>query len=449
MPLEIVISECALIKNLLITVAGFSPYQAVYGRLPPLMAEFEPVSDCQIDDQSAGIPGISRHHHRLREVAMQSMVEMTAKDRLRRALRSKTRAPHEALQLTVGDQVDFHRPPSTKEESGWRGPATLLQVGPPVLVRWQSRVLQVRPQDLRRSLVYLVMFTNNMCFEAGSSDPVSTIMSYADQLDSKVVRVGWLFDDKWRRTADSQKLSELVLAVLHVAASGFHLVGCIGARVGNGMSVLEGMVGCDHSFLWWWRRGRPELSWYHEASGSARLKLAEIFGKDYWRDVSFVQFIMTDSESVRELRRREPEVPHLGGPWFGNLPQAQRYEQPERPDPGPHQEPPEFQEEDFDMPIPDTSMSSGSRQTSANSSTLTRSLTSRRSSSTSGTATSASASDLTRSRSERRQPRPREPSHAPTVDYDVKPPKKPGSGARERSRSRDAPDRGSGARGSN
>ncbi|CAK0801133.1 unnamed protein product, partial [Prorocentrum cordatum] len=311
MPLEIVIMECALIKNLLITVAGYSPYQAVYGRLPPLLAEFEPVSDCQIDDQSAGIPGISRHHHRLREVAMQAMVEMTAKDRLRRALRSKTRAPHEALQLVVGDQVDFHRPPSTKEESGWRGPATLLQ-------------------DLRRSLVYFVMFTNNIFFEAGSRDPVATIMSYADQLDSKVARVGWLFDAGWKRTADSQKLSELVLAVLHVAASGFYLVGCIGARVGNGVSVLEGMVGCDHSFLWWWRRGRPELSWHHEASGSARLKLAPIFGKEHWPDVSFVQFIMTDDESVRELRRREPE------------------------------EPPELQEEDFDMtwqdkPISDTS----------------------------------------------------------------------------------------------
>eukprot|EP00959_Pyramimonas_sp_CCMP1952_P278654 5826155-Pyramimonas_sp.AAC.1 len=83
MPLEIVVAECALMKNLLITVAGFSPYQAVYGRLPPLLSEFEPVSDCQIDDQSAGTPGISRHHHRLREVAMQAMVETTAKDRLR------------------------------------------------------------------------------------------------------------------------------------------------------------------------------------------------------------------------------------------------------------------------------------------------------------------------------------------------------------------------------
>ncbi|CAK0838336.1 unnamed protein product [Prorocentrum cordatum] len=289
MPLEIVIAECALIKNLLITVVVFSPYQAVHGRLPPLLAEFEPVSDCQIDDQSAGIPG---------------------------------------------------------------------------------RAFQVRPQDLRRSLVYFVMFTNNIFFEAGSRDPVSTITSYADQLDSKVVRVGWLFDAGWKRTADSGKLSELVLAVLHVAASGFYLVGCVRARVGNGVSVLEGMVGCDHSFLWWWRRGHPELSWYHEASRSARLKLVQIFGKDHWRDISFVQFIMTDDESVRELRRHEPEIPHLGDPWFGNLPHARRYEQPERPEPGPFQDPPGLQQEDFDVPwqdrpIPDTSISSVSRQTSA------------------------------------------------------------------------------------
>eukprot|EP00959_Pyramimonas_sp_CCMP1952_P409540 8582623-Pyramimonas_sp.AAC.1 len=77
---------------------------------------------------------------------------------------------------------------------------------------------------------------------------------------------------------------------------------------------------------------------------------------------------MTDDESVCELRRREPEVPHLGGPWFGNRPHARRYEQPERPEPGPFQEPPELQEEDFDMPwqdrpISDTSIPSASRQT--------------------------------------------------------------------------------------
>ena len=438
MPLEIVIAECALIKNLLITVAGYSPYQAVYGRLPPLLAEFEPVSDCQIDDQSAGIPGISRHHHRLRELAMQAMVEMTAKDRLRRALRSKTRTAQESLQLSVGDQVDFHRPPSTKEESGWRGPATLLQVGPPALVRWQGRVLQVRTQDLRRSLVYVVMFTNNIFFEAGSTDPVATIMSYADQLDNKVVRVGWIFDAEWRRTADSRKLSELVLAVLHVAACGFYLVGCIGARVGNGVSVLEGMVGCDNSFLWWWRRGRPELSWYHEASGSARLRLVQIFGKDDWRDTSFVQFVMTDGDSVQELRRREPDIPHLGGPWFGNLPHARRYEQPERAEPGPFQEPPELQEEDFDMPSASRQTSGTMRSSSADSSMRT----SRRSASTSAATASR------RSRSERGRPRPRAPDSNPTAARDDPPSVKPGGEVRERSRSRDDPDRDSGARGS-
>eukprot|EP00972_Heterocapsa_arctica_P083796 12348497-Heterocapsa_arctica.AAC.1 len=63
-----------------------SPYQALYGRMPPIMAEFEPLSDTQLDDVSSGIPGVSRHHHRLREIAVQTMVDLTAKQRVERAM---------------------------------------------------------------------------------------------------------------------------------------------------------------------------------------------------------------------------------------------------------------------------------------------------------------------------------------------------------------------------
>ena len=144
---------------------------------------------------------------------MQSMIEMTAQDRLKRALRAKTRQPQEALQLSCGDQVDFYRPPTTKEESRWRGPATVVQVGPPVM--------QCRAQDLRRSLVYTVMLTTNFFFSQGSADPVNMAMSYADHLENKVVRIGWMFDDTWKRAQANEKLGELVMAVLHVAACGF------------------------------------------------------------------------------------------------------------------------------------------------------------------------------------------------------------------------------------
>eukprot|EP00959_Pyramimonas_sp_CCMP1952_P294463 6159075-Pyramimonas_sp.AAC.1 len=71
------------------------------------------------------------------------------------------------------------------------------------------------------------------------------------------------------------------------------------------------------------------------------------------------------------------------------------------------------------MPVPDTSISSASRQTSA-------------------------ASDSTRSRSNRGQHRPRGPSPAPAAADNIVPPVKPlvkpGGGTRERSRSRDGPD---------
>ena len=135
--MEIIVAECSIIKNILLAVGGYSPYVALYGRLPPLLAEFEPASETQLDDISAGIPGISRHHLRLREIAVQTMVELTAKARMERALNSRTRRSREQLELAKGDQVDFHRPPATKDESGWRGPATVVQVGPPTVIRWQ------------------------------------------------------------------------------------------------------------------------------------------------------------------------------------------------------------------------------------------------------------------------------------------------------------------------
>eukprot|EP00973_Karenia_brevis_P001872 255043-Karenia_brevis.AAC.1 len=62
-PLDQVVAECFIVKNMFVSVSGASPYQALYGRVPPLLAEFEPASEGQVDDASAGIPGISRHHH--------------------------------------------------------------------------------------------------------------------------------------------------------------------------------------------------------------------------------------------------------------------------------------------------------------------------------------------------------------------------------------------------
>ena len=151
------LAECVFAKNALVSVGGQVPYTAVFGRTPAIMAEFEPTSETHFVDDEGGVAGISRNHLRLREIAIQTMVDLTAKQRLDRALASKTRTPGEAKDLKQGDRIEFFRRGSTKDESGWRGPATYLdQDGGQHSIRWQGRHLSVRTQDLRRALTYTV-----------------------------------------------------------------------------------------------------------------------------------------------------------------------------------------------------------------------------------------------------------------------------------------------------
>lgn len=56
---EVVIAECIMFKNMLTTVGGTSPYQAAFGRVPPLVSTFETASLTQLGDVYAGRPDVS------------------------------------------------------------------------------------------------------------------------------------------------------------------------------------------------------------------------------------------------------------------------------------------------------------------------------------------------------------------------------------------------------
>ena len=177
------LAECVFAKNALLSVGGQAPYTAVFGRTPAVMAEFEPASETQLVDDEGGIPGLSRGHHRLREIAIQTMVDLTVRQRLDRALESKTRTPGEALELRQGDQVEFYRRAISKDDCGWRGPATYLdQDGGQHSIRWQGRHLPVRTQDIRRALAYLCFLAiDDRTWPRGSS-PTKLLVSFVDVL---------------------------------------------------------------------------------------------------------------------------------------------------------------------------------------------------------------------------------------------------------------------------
>ena len=135
----------------------------------------------------------------------------------------------------------------TKDQSGWRGPASALEVGPPPILKWQGRTVQVRTQDIRRALVCAVFLAQPT---PDAATPLDILRSFADGLENQVVRLGWLRADAgWLRARASEQHSEVLVAALHVAACGLHLTGTVGCRIGRGVSVLEGVAECGAAFL--------------------------------------------------------------------------------------------------------------------------------------------------------------------------------------------------------
>ena len=64
----------------------------------------------------------------MRELAMKAIQEPCAYARALRADKSRTREAGQLEELALGDRVDFWRKQATKEESGWIGPAAVVDI---------------------------------------------------------------------------------------------------------------------------------------------------------------------------------------------------------------------------------------------------------------------------------------------------------------------------------
>jgi hypothetical protein len=71
-----IVAEAVYAKNVMLLVHGESPYKAVFGRQPAALSEFESTTMSALSVNFGGQH--SRHANRLREIAVQSMVEGTA-----------------------------------------------------------------------------------------------------------------------------------------------------------------------------------------------------------------------------------------------------------------------------------------------------------------------------------------------------------------------------------
>ena len=157
---EDVIGEALMAKNCLLNVHGVSPYQAVTGRAPRILRDFEApgTTECGEQEKTGASAPIGSSPNRMREIALQSILEGTSKDRINRALRSKSRMAGESLNLKNGDLVDFYRTPQNKDASGWIGPARVVDLTEldhgMISVKWQGYIYKCQVRHVRPALVF-------------------------------------------------------------------------------------------------------------------------------------------------------------------------------------------------------------------------------------------------------------------------------------------------------
>ena len=153
---ERIIAEAVFCGNALLSTNGSTPYNNVYGRVPHILPGIDDIT----------LPGkppnghFLREAHLLRDVSVQATIEGSARARLLRSEHTKTTVSAAKLNLQLGELVDFYREPSTKDVSGWYGPAKIVdldnQTRGIVSVRYLRNIYEVAIRHLRKHLIYWV-----------------------------------------------------------------------------------------------------------------------------------------------------------------------------------------------------------------------------------------------------------------------------------------------------
>ena len=286
-PITRILSEAVYATNALTTVNGYSPFTAVLGRVPPIMPDAIAVSD-----DSAGAPS-SAHTHRLREIAIQAIVEGTARERMKRALHTPTRVSGEELELKVGEAVEYFRPPEGKESSGWRGPATVvdltsrLEHGRIGIRTRADNVITCRVQDVRRCLAY---WASPSIINKNSNHAQQIAQEAIDQFKKgTVITLGQIRNQKgeWCMSNTTKQHQGLFAAIMHVAKNVFNITNIVAARCGLGVKQIPAKEEYTGSLtIHWTAPGTKALQFFQ--SQSTNVSFSGLAGSE-WVNTRFIQ----------------------------------------------------------------------------------------------------------------------------------------------------------------
>ena len=147
--------EAAMAANLMLSYGGFSPTCAVFGFHPRELYDFENPGVQSVASAVSTTPDAMEQALRLRLLAKDCVLKSVVEDRLARAANTKTHQhkPEDVAKMSAdGCQVDLWREPDSKDDPGWRGPASMVKLHPDkrkAVVDWRGHVMTVPIRHLR------------------------------------------------------------------------------------------------------------------------------------------------------------------------------------------------------------------------------------------------------------------------------------------------------------
>ena len=322
MPFEYVLSEATFCTNALLSINGCTPYNAVYGRTPTLLPSINALDDWTADARHSDSPGTIRHTHRMREIAIQSIMQETAKVRISRALSTPTLEAGEREQYKAGDQVDYHHK-DIKDRSGWIGPATVvdathIQRGT-VTVKHLTRPIEIKLGSLRRHSEFLVFLATLCSAYHNQTHAWQFIRNFIERMDTgRVLVLGTVPTSKKTQAHLSKSLvwqsvgaqhMALFRTIVHFALSGLWCDDVIAAKCAQGVATLPAMPEYSGSLALWWYPGSSNINRITSDHGVPQINFQRL-DTQTWTNIRVLQLLRASKDPlVNESSTTTPDNP--------------------------------------------------------------------------------------------------------------------------------------------
>ena len=344
-PFKYRLAEAVFAGNALISVNNTTPYNAVYGRVPRLLPDINQpnAEDKPQDGDNIEFPGLLRNSHRLREIAVQAMVEGSARARLGRAAKTRSLPAGQAANYQLGELVDFYRPAGSKDISGWAGPATVVDTASisrgTLGIKFSGRPMNCKLGEVRRHIAFMSLLAAEYLPTNLTRSVLSEIqLQFSKMRTGDVHHLGWRLvtlrpepyegklpevssgrTKRWQLTEKTNKFNLLLQAALVLAKQSLNLRSCIAIRVAKGAAVLTELHGYDAIHTIAWKEGSDEIAFQYEHSGTEKLSVRELM-PDTWHQLMILQICLCEEEEGlsralvnQEAPRDQPPADAPGG----------------------------------------------------------------------------------------------------------------------------------------